>query len=139
MNPVISTQRMGWEITGHPSTKTARYFFRVQNISKFSIEIRDLGSNVLNLQLVKPPRWSTPVSIAPGKSVPVAVVYRATSCRVMPNVATPMRLQVRSDISSWHSIEIKLTALNGTGRWERSVLNAACNVVSVVHGGPPGS
>jgi hypothetical protein len=139
VNPVISTQRMGFGITGHPKMKTARYFFRVQNIGKFSIEIRDLGANVLNLQLVKPPRWSTPVLIAPGKSVPVAVVYRATSCRVMPNVSTPMQLQVRSGISSWHSIGIKLTAVNGPGRWERSVLNAACHVVAVVHGGFPGS
>lgn len=139
VNPVNSTQRLGWGIAGYPSVKTARYSFRVQNISKIPVEIRDLGMNVLNLRLVKPPRWSIPVLIAPGKSVPVTVVYQAISCRAVPNVSTPMLLQVRSGISTWHSVGIKLTAVNGPGKWERSVLNAACRVVAVVHGGPPGS
>lgn len=139
MNPVNSTQRLGWGIAGYPSVKKARYSFRVQNVSKIPVEIRDLGLDVLNLRLVKPVKWSIPVLIAPGKSVPPTVVYRAISCRAVPNVSTPMLLQVRSGISTWHSVGIKLTAVDGPGRWERSVLNAACHLVAVVHGGPPGS
>lgn len=135
VNPVTSTQQLGWGISGHPSTKSARYFFRVQNVSDSSVEIRDLGASVLNLRLVKPPNWSTPVVIAPGKSVPVAVVYRATSCRVMANVSSPMRMQVRSGDSSWRTIGITLAAVDGPGKWERSVLNAACRERVVVHGG----
>lgn len=133
-NAVVSTQNLGWGIDGHPSTRTAKYSFRVQNISSHPVSIRELGVNVQNLHLIKPSTWSTSVSIAPGKSVPVTVVYKATSCRAMPNISAPMRLQIKIGASSWRSIGIRLTAVNGPGHWARSVLEAACDVRTVVHG-----
>ena len=132
-NPVVSTQNLGWGIDGHPSTRTAKYSFRIQNISDHTVAIRDLGADVQNLHLIKFSTWSTSVSVAPGKSVPVSVVYRVTSCRVMPNSSAPMRLQIKSRFSSWRSIGIRLTAVNGRGHWSRSVLEAACDVRTVVH------
>jgi hypothetical protein len=121
-------------INAHPKSKSAIISFRIQNDNKVSLEIRDLGANVQNLILVRPTNWSAPLTIAPGESVPVKVTYKASNCRKVPNTSLPMHVQMRTSNSAWRSAGIRLTAVNGPGRWERSVLSAACVVRVRVHG-----
>jgi hypothetical protein len=130
-NPVVIW--IGWGITGHPHQKMARYFFRIKNVTVSNVEIRQLGENLPQMHLMKPATWSTPESIAPGASIPVAVVYKVANCLDAPVIHVPMRLEERSGSGSWQSLGVKITASDGPKNWSRSVFDAACTLRTVVH------